>query len=169
MQKRLGNLGDIVVARIGSLICALVLLVFASPSHALTFQFSFGGVQGLISGLEDNSANQAADSVLVTVSPIGGLGEYVPAVFNSFTVSSGAMIFANFSSLNASPPGFALNVGLIVGQLEILDDEGDLVFGTISFSPVAETPLPGALPLFATGLGALGLMTWRRKRKAVAA
>ena len=32
-----------------------------------------------------------------------------------------------------------------------------------------ETPLPAALPLFATGLGALGLLTWRRKRKAIAA
>ena len=30
---------------------------------------------------------------------------------------------------------------------------------------VAETPLPAALPLFATGLGALGLLAWRRKRK----
>ena len=27
-------------------------------------------------------------------------------------------------------------------------------------------PLPGALPLFATGLGALGLLGWRRKKKA---
>ena len=30
------------------------------------------------------------------------------------------------------------------------------------------TPLPGALPLFATGLAALGLLGWRRKRKAAA-
>jgi hypothetical protein len=28
------------------------------------------------------------------------------------------------------------------------------------------TPLPGALPLFATGLGALGLLGWRRKKAA---
>jgi hypothetical protein len=28
------------------------------------------------------------------------------------------------------------------------------------------TPLPAALPLFAAGLGALGLLGWRRKRKA---
>jgi hypothetical protein len=30
---------------------------------------------------------------------------------------------------------------------------------------VTATPLPGALPLFATGLGVLGLLGWRRKRK----
>ena len=30
---------------------------------------------------------------------------------------------------------------------------------------ISATPLPGALPLFATGLGALGLLAWRRKRK----
>jgi hypothetical protein len=30
------------------------------------------------------------------------------------------------------------------------------------------TPLPAALPLFATGLGGLGLLGWRRKRKAQA-
>jgi hypothetical protein len=31
--------------------------------------------------------------------------------------------------------------------------------------PLTATPLPAALPLFATGLGALGLFGWRRKRK----
>ncbi|HEY5504368.1 MAG TPA: VPLPA-CTERM sorting domain-containing protein [Sedimentisphaerales bacterium] len=31
------------------------------------------------------------------------------------------------------------------------------------------TPLPAALPLFATGLGAMGLLGWRRKRKNAAA
>jgi len=34
---------------------------------------------------------------------------------------------------------------------------------------LAETPLPAALPLFATGLGALGLLGWRRKRKSATA
>src|SRR5262245_3234122 len=33
---------------------------------------------------------------------------------------------------------------------------------------VSAVPLPAALPLFATGLGALGLLGWRRKRKASA-
>ena len=34
-----------------------------------------------------------------------------------------------------------------------------------SLDGIATTPLPGALPLFATGLGVLGLLGWRRKRK----
>ncbi|HLH94936.1 MAG TPA: hypothetical protein VKW08_07450 [Xanthobacteraceae bacterium] len=36
----------------------------------------------------------------------------------------------------------------------------------IGNSPLSATPLPAALPLFASGLGAMGLFGWRRKRKA---
>jgi hypothetical protein len=39
---------------------------------------------------------------------------------------------------------------------------------TVQFRSDVETPLPAALPLFATGLGAMGLLGWRRKRKAQA-
>ena len=43
---------------------------------------------------------------------------------------------------------------------------------TETFGPnfeTAATPLPAALPLFASGLGAMGLFGWRRKRKNAAA
>lgn len=44
--------------------------------------------------------------------------------------------------------------------------------GQFIFSPgvlsVASTPLPAALPLFASGLGVLGAVGWRRKRKVAA-
>jgi len=40
--------------------------------------------------------------------------------------------------------------------------------GTIYYATGAATPLPAALPLFATGLGGLALLGWRRKKKAVA-
>ena len=41
----------------------------------------------------------------------------------------------------------------------------DMTAGVTGASTV---PIPGALPLFATGLGALGLLGWRRKKKAAA-
>ena len=58
-------------------------------------------------------------------------------------------------------------------------DAQSISFGGTSSTPLegiefddiqlTSTPLPGAFPLFATGLGALGLLGWRRKRKAQAA
>jgi len=41
--------------------------------------------------------------------------------------------------------------------------------GTYSITELSATPLPAALPLFASGLGGLGLLGWRRKRKNAAA
>jgi hypothetical protein len=41
-----------------------------------------------------------------------------------------------------------------------INGEVDGLFGAIN----ATTPLPAALPLFATGIGALGLLGWRRKK-----
>jgi hypothetical protein len=38
--------------------------------------------------------------------------------------------------------------------------------GNIEFAAVSNTPLPATLPLLATALGGLGLLGWRRKRKA---
>lgn len=49
-------------------------------------------------------------------------------------------------------------------------------FGALNIDDVSlvtdgpgEVPLPASLPMFASGLGALGFLRWRRKRKAVAA
>ena len=70
--------------------------------------------------------------------------------------------------LDSSGAGWTLQLALGInssGQIvgyglnELGQTEGFLL------TPNAETPLPAALPLFATGLGALGLFGWRRKRK----
>ena len=49
-----------------------------------------------------------------------------------------------------------------------LDPFGGFELTTTAVTAPTPTPLPAALPLFATGLGALGLLGWRRKRKGAA-
>jgi hypothetical protein len=51
----------------------------------------------------------------------------------------------------------------------VISDSAGNDFDTLTTVSVTLTPLPAALPLFAGGLGALGLLGWRRKRKAAAA
>jgi hypothetical protein len=64
----------------------------------------------------------------------------------------------------------AFNVGPFAtgsGKTFTLSAMGDTTFSATT--GVSAVPLPAALPLFASGLGALGLLGWRRKRKALAA
>jgi hypothetical protein len=66
-----------------------------------------------------------------------------------------------------------LDIDLLDDQLNTaFDPSSDLSFAdahlTVTNPNLSATPLPAALPLFATGLGALGLLGWRRKKKAAA-
>jgi hypothetical protein len=68
------------------------------------------------------------------------------------------------------------NADFVLGlnTISIIMQNGDGLWDgvRVSFSDVqgitAATPLPAALPMFAGGLGALGMLGWRRKRKAAA-
>jgi hypothetical protein len=175
------------------LLTALTALPLAStPSHALTFTFSFtnvtgnvsGTVSGEIFGLTDN-ATSAATAVQIENGP-AGLGLSLPisvplssASGNAFTVASGVITDSFFndhfsissrdvilqfvSSSGAIIPGAVLLVGIPASNTV------NAGFSPPTFAAVITTPLPAALPLFATGLGALGLLGWRRKRKTRAA
>ena len=57
----------------------------------------------------------------------------------------------------------------VTGDLPLLNDKLILDLSFTNTTPPSPTPLPAALPLFATGLGAMGLFGWRRKRKNTAA
>jgi len=54
------------------------------------------------------------------------------------------------------------NLSFAAGDTVVLDVNDPVV---LDVNTVSTVPLPAALPLFATGLGALGLLGWRRKRK----
>lgn len=63
---------------------------------------------------------------------------------------------------------FGHNVGDSYSTFLGAQSASNSVAGIWTQENVAATPLPAALPLFATGLGALGLLGWRRKKKAAA-
>lgn len=48
-------------------------------------------------------------------------------------------------------------------------DDGTHLIACNDCVSISSTPIPAALPLFASGLGAMGLLGWRRKRKNIAA
>lgn len=49
--------------------------------------------------------------------------------------------------------------------LDFYNDKTASFTGTYSITPAAAVPVPAALPLLATGVGTLGVIGWRRKRK----
>jgi hypothetical protein len=65
-----------------------------------------------------------------------------------------------FSTIDVPPNPFVCTLPSILATFELT--------GSVD-SSVSATPLPAALPLFATGFGALGLLGWRKKRKVLAA
>ncbi len=99
------------------------------------------------------------------------------AVIGYFNVG-GSQFFSNFYGLAFDPTTDTMygvagtqvyTVGLSTGDLTADGNWSTSSLGSAQGAAIAPTPLPAALPLFATGLGALGLLGWRRKRKNAAA
>jgi len=157
-----------------------------SPAPASTDP-AFG--QNILNGNVFLSSTASFTGGVVTVQALGN--------FQTFPIGSGGS-FRDFSSgfLNLPIGSWFLGVGSapiyddiytygfcldpfsctannVIGTFQDVVHRDALTQIIIPFSIELETPivtpLPAALPLFATGLGALGLLGWRRKRTALAA
>jgi hypothetical protein len=111
----------------------------------------------------------------VIIAPVGSI-TLAPATPNDnlvfFPPSSPGNIFSS-EGLGMTIDGLAndLACGLTWtggSGCAVLYPDNNAPNGTVhkAFFTLTETPIPAALPLFATGLGALGLLGWRRKRRA---
>jgi hypothetical protein len=108
---------------------------------------------------------------LVSVNYVTGSKTWTLADAESpFSGVFGFVSQSNFGEIGLTFDGSNVIVLTVVqSQAFIADADNGIVCNrcvTASFVETSETPLPAALPLFATGLGALGLLGWRRKRKA---
>ena len=110
-----------------------------------------------VTGLFGLTAEVVGDSVELFATSYG-LNELSPSFLYEITDSLSCMDSPNtanscssgemFTPLYSAPSGVAIR--------------------GVAFAPADETPLPATLPLFASGLCALGLLGWRRKRKGAA-
>ena len=173
------------------LAAALATSLASTPGHALTFNFSFdnllgdvpGTVTGTIDGLTDNSTSGATAVFVTSVPALLGYPlspsdniltqSTTHVVDNSFTVTNGGLVaedfLSTFTEANGDEIQLTLNSGIPQFLLVRFAANGvnfDLIADSATFEAVPQVPLPAALPLFATGIGGLGLLGWRRKRKA---
>jgi len=132
------------------------LIVTGAPSTATDYfdptGTTFSGPNNFGSGFGTASSG-SGDTVGLSAL---GMGIIVPSGYVSDTALSDSSTYAleNFVLLGVTPGTYKWTWGTGADQ---------------SFTLEIGTPLPAALPLFATGLGGLGLLGWRRKRKADAA
>lgn len=83
-------------------------------------------------------------------------------MFGEVNFTAGPEMFAN-------PPLAVFLPGVNTIIARVANVNGPSTFGATLEIDYTPTPVPAALPLFATGLGLLGWLSWRRKRKDAAA
>jgi hypothetical protein len=121
---------------------------FTFPTPIFAFGADFSDLESLfVSGLFDSSSQTLSVS-----NAIGG--------------SSG--FFGLFSSSAFTQILFTTNAGVVLfpGGSPLGGDSFDVDNLSVSSAAISAVPIPGALPLFAAGIGAMGFMGWRKKRKA---
>ena len=123
----------------------------------VTLSFSVAGSSGTFTNPTSVFSNQNTLVVGFTDETVGtDILDTSSAAFASYALSTSIGPITGSSAISTGA-SFPTSVGTLT-----LSSAGDATFTAVV------TPLPAALPLFVTGLGALGLLGWRRKKKAAA-
>jgi hypothetical protein len=130
--------------------------------------------QGQVFGLAiSQGGNFYVDSFSQTNITTGWLNSGTQMIIASDLVQLNATGLVPGSHPNFSTSGSAITFGFVTenfsGGSTYSITAGYDNFEVGNLPTTGATPLPAALPLFATGIGGLGLLGWRRKRKVQAA
>jgi hypothetical protein len=147
----------------------------SGPSSSTILNYNlFNPSQGTLSSFSLDLTSKIFEAAGVTISAsMSGFPNSL-SITESGTLST-TPTDINFAGLSSSPFDAFIGVGTFPLVFSYTADcgtscdagwSGDLKLIYV-FDPVSQTPLPSGLPLFASGLGALGLLGWRRKRKRV--
>ena len=129
----------------------------SSPVTPNTFLFS-DGVQTVMQGTSSGSSFSVSTNALGEIS-----GWNIVLFSNTCLFANSCVVQTNTNSPNAQDIGEIALAGGFIAFGSVTNNPGTWT------TPVTPTPLPAALPLFAGGLGVMGLLGWRKKRKTVPA
>jgi hypothetical protein len=126
-------------------------------------EYPAGSISGYAESI-DLSDTQIEVGIPVAVS-------FTPVTFNGFVITDLSGVFLSASYVSGVLPASISIAGnqLFLNYQGVSTSAAGNTIIDVTTNGVAATPLPAALPLFATGLAGLGLLGWRRKRKQVAA
>ena len=142
-------------------------LAFSTPSANFSTAAAVARMNDAIVGPSTDHFSIESDISSLTLS--GHTLDLLPTVAfdGPLTTFNSAALPTNFNLADFTV------AALVVSQDEL--DASDNVVGLSTFradltsiTVSSETPIPAALPLFASGLGAFGVLSWRRNRKAAA-
>ena len=161
-------------------IAAAVLALSAAAANATTFNIAENLIfQNFIAPPHIPGICPVCDGPGLPNGTLTGTVDIINGSITSFDLNANVDLGFHFTTGNATVNGLRLAVSgapifsafldLGAGTYEAGSSDAHDPIGKWTFVPPIPTPLPAALPLFATGLGALGLLGWRRKRKAQAA
>ncbi len=178
-----GETGTALTMSLGSNISTQTVMASSGTLDAMGDRvFTLSAFQAVNGSILTIQGDAAGDSVVFNINANASFGGAIDlsglvadqVLFNIIgtghslqTASNGAILTGDFLDPNGT---IQVNEATIDGRL-FGGDSNDLQItsGGQVDAPLDATPLPAALPLFASGLGALGLFGWRRKRKNTAA